>query len=107
MSKLANKNCKPHNETTILATEQIPILLKQVGDWKITNTQLQRKFKFKDYHQTMAFVNAVVWIAHQQDHHPEMLVNYNHCSIRYSSHSVGGLSENDFICAAKIDGLLE
>ena len=55
---------------------------------------------------TMAFVNAVAWIAHREDHHPDLLVSYNRCTVRFNTHSVGGLSINDFICAAKVDGLL-
>ena len=55
----------------------------------------------------MAFVNAVAWIAHQEDHHPDLEVGYNRCHVRYSTHAIGGLSANDMICAAKIDDLLE
>jgi 4a-hydroxytetrahydrobiopterin dehydratase len=54
----------------------------------------------------MAFVNAVAWISHREDHHPEMTVGYNTCGLRYSTHSIGGISENDFICAAKVDHLV-
>jgi 4a-hydroxytetrahydrobiopterin dehydratase len=63
-------------------------------------------FQFKNYYETMAFVNAVAWVAHREDHHPDLEVGYNKCTVRYSTHSVGGLSENDFICAAKVDSLL-
>jgi 4a-hydroxytetrahydrobiopterin dehydratase len=66
---------------------------------------LQREFRFKDYYQTLAFVNAVAWIAHQQDHHPELVVGYNRCLVRYTTHAVDGISINDLICAAKIDQL--
>jgi 4a-hydroxytetrahydrobiopterin dehydratase len=59
-------------------------------------------YKFKNYYQ-MAFANVVAQIAHQQDHHPDLLITYNRCTITYSTHSVGGLSLNDFICAAKIN----
>jgi 4a-hydroxytetrahydrobiopterin dehydratase len=62
-----------------------------------------KDFKFKDYHRTMAFVNAVAWIAHAEDHHPDLEVGYNHCRVRYSTHDVGGLSRNDFVCAAKVE----
>jgi 4a-hydroxytetrahydrobiopterin dehydratase len=54
----------------------------------------------------MAFVNALAFISHRENHHPDLLVGYNKCEVRYSTHDVGGLSENDFICAAKVDGLL-
>ena len=66
---------------------------------------LHKTFTLGDFHQTMAFVNAVAWIAHQQDHHPDLAVSYKHCTIRWSTHSVGGLSINDFICAARVDAL--
>ena len=67
---------------------------------------IEREFRFMDFHETMAFVNAVAWIAHRADHHPDLQVGYNRCTVRWSTHSVGGPSENDFICAAKVDALL-
>ncbi|WP_019627083.1 4a-hydroxytetrahydrobiopterin dehydratase [Thioalkalivibrio sp. ALJT] len=68
---------------------------------------IQRCFKFKNYHETMAFVNAVAWIAHTEDHHPDLAVGYNRCAVEFSTHAIGGLSDNDFICAARIDALFE
>src|SRR5690606_37807194 len=68
---------------------------------------LVRTFRFGDYHHTMAFVNALAWIAHSQDHHPGLGVHYDRCVVRFHTHDVGGLSENDFICAAKAAALLE
>jgi 4a-hydroxytetrahydrobiopterin dehydratase len=70
------------------------------------NQTLSRKFEFKNYYQTMAFANSCAWIAHQNDHHPDMTVTYRHCHLNFTTHSVNGLSINDFICAAKIDALL-
>ena len=83
-------------------------MLTQLSGWSLDaeSKNLQQDFRFKNFHQTMAFVNAVAWIAHQQDHHPDLEVGYNHCLILYTTHAIGGLSENDFICAAKIDSLL-
>ena len=78
---------------------------KLIPDWKIENGELCRGFDFKNYYQTMAFVNALAWISHAEDHHPDLTVKFNACIVRYSTHSVGGLSENDFICAAKVDEL--
>ena len=77
-------------------------------DWSIDTTgkEINRSFKFSNYYQTMAFVNAMAWVAHAEDHHPDIEVGYNRCLIRYSTHSIGGLSDNDFICSAKIDALL-
>jgi 4a-hydroxytetrahydrobiopterin dehydratase len=84
-------------------------MLTQVKGWAIDATgnepALVQAFSFADYHRTMAFVNAVAWIAHQQDHHPDMTVSYNRCTVRFNTHSVGGLSINDFICAARVDQL--
>jgi len=76
-------------------------------DWRLADggDSLKRSFGFDDFYRTMAFVNAVAWIANAEDHHPDLEVGYNYCRITFSTHSVGGLSENDFICAAKVDSL--
>jgi 4a-hydroxytetrahydrobiopterin dehydratase len=66
---------------------------------------IHRTFRFQSHYASIAFVNAVAWISHREDHHPDMAVGYNTVTVSYSTHSVGGLSENDFICAAKIDAL--
>jgi 4a-hydroxytetrahydrobiopterin dehydratase len=83
-------------------------LLPQLdGDWQADAGEgtLEREFRFKNYYQTIAFVNALAWIAHQEDHHPDLEVGYNRCRVRFSTHSIGGLSLNDFICAARLDAL--
>ncbi len=108
MSDLTGKQCVPRKGDP-LDREQAGELLNALhADWSIdaAGKQLSRDFKFKNYYQTMAFVNAMAWIAHAEDHHPDIEVGYNHCLICFSTHSIGGLSENDFICSAKIDGLL-
>jgi len=83
------------------------LLLELAPGWRIAEDggSLRRSFAFSDFHHTMAFVNAVAWIAHVEDHHPDLEVGYNYCRMAWSTHSVGGLSENDFICAAKVDAL--
>jgi 4a-hydroxytetrahydrobiopterin dehydratase len=84
-------------------------MLTQVQGWVVDEGlpggALSKTFSFPDFHRTMAFVNAVAWIAHDQDHHPDLNVTYSHCTVRWSTHSVGGISLNDFICAARVDGL--
>ena len=103
---LLNKQCQ--RETTRLDSEAAKLLTREIdADWSLSadNGSMQRSFRFKNYYQTISFVNALAWIAHQQDHHPDLEVGYNRCLVRYSTHSVGGLSENDFICAARIDAL--
>jgi 4a-hydroxytetrahydrobiopterin dehydratase len=94
--------------TAPLAPEQAAALHLQLDPaWRISEDgkSLRRAFGFEDFHRTMAFLNAVAWIANTQDHHPDFEAGYNYCRMEFSTHSVGGLSENDFICAAKIDAL--
>jgi 4a-hydroxytetrahydrobiopterin dehydratase len=76
-----------------------------VNGWAQRGHELVKTYPFKNYYETMAFVNATAWISHQEDHHPDLEVGYRQCCVRYSTHAIGGLSENDFICAAKLDAL--
>lgn len=110
MSGLAEKTCKPcEGSVTPLEADEAETMIRQLTGWELQHKAraIQQTFRFKDFYQTMAFVNAVAWVAHQEDHHPDMEVGYNRCLINYSTHAIGGLSENDFICAAKIDALLK
>jgi 4a-hydroxytetrahydrobiopterin dehydratase len=86
-----------------LSGAALEALLVQVPEWRVVDGMLARDFKFADFHRTMAFVNAVAWIAHVEDHHPDLEAGYGHCRVKYSTHDVGGLSRNDFVCAAKVD----
>lgn len=109
MTELCEKRCLPcEGGVAPLTPEQLTTLLKRIPGWKLTTgkTEIQRDFQFKNYYHTMAFVNAIAWMAHQENHHPDLEVGYNHCLVRYSTHAINGLSENDFICAAKVNGLL-
>ena len=93
-----------------LNPEQIKNLMPQLDkEWKISGNHkmLERTFNFKNYYQTMAFVNALAWIANQEGHHPDLSVHYNKCVVQWSTHAIDGLSTNDFICAAKTDKLLQ
>ena len=84
-------------------------LLAELPDWTLADdgSAIGKSFTFEDFHRTMAFVNAVAWIAHAEDHHPDFEVGYARCTLRFSTHDVGGLSRNDFVCAAKVEGLLD
>src|SRR2546428_9527642 len=84
---------------------RIDALLAEVPGWAFDGKVIAKSWSFKNYHETMAFVNAVAWVAHREDHHPDMSVGYNRCRVEFSTHSIGGISENDFICAAKIEAL--
>jgi 4a-hydroxytetrahydrobiopterin dehydratase len=88
-----------------LTPSQIKQKLSKLTGWSKRGKEIVRTFKFKDFHETMKFVNAVAKIANKENHHPDMEVGYNRCVVHYSSHDVGGLSERDFICAAKIQAL--
>jgi 4a-hydroxytetrahydrobiopterin dehydratase len=84
---------------------EIQRMLASVPGWTLENGEITRTFTFKNYYQTVSFVNAAVWIAHQEDHHPQIEFGYKTCRVRYSTHAIQGISENDFICAAKINAL--
>ncbi len=91
--------------TDKLSNASAGALLPLVPGWTLEHGKLCRSFGFRDYHQTMAFVNALAWVSHTEDHHPELLVSYQSCVVRYDTHSVHGLSINDFICAARAHAL--
>jgi len=106
---LAARKCAPcEGGIPPLTPAEAGDLLRELhGDWKLAADarSLTRSFKFKDFYRTMSFVNALAHIANLEDHHPDLEVGYGYCRIVYSTHAVGGLSQNDFICAAKIDRL--
>jgi len=105
---LAHKKCKPcEGGVQPLSQDEINILIKQLDGWVQRDQTIGKIFEFKNYYQTMAFVNAVAWVSHREDHHPDLNVSYNKCHVEYSTHAISGLSENDFICAAKVDALLK
>ena len=92
-----------------LAEAQVRELLPQVAGWELAEggKALVRTFNFKDYYRTMSFVNALAHMANREDHHPDLSVHYDRCVVRYSTHDAGGLTENDFICAARASALAE
>lgn len=105
-TSLAQANCVPrHGPEHRLDDAKVRELLSQLSGWELAEQgqALVRTFRFDDYYRTMAFVNALAFIAHSQDHHPDLGVHYDRCVVRWSTHDVGGLSENDFICAARTD----
>ena len=80
-------------------------LMKQLKGWILEDGKLVKVYAFRNYYETMAFVNATAWISHHEDHHPDLEIGYDYCRVTYTTHAIRGLSENDFICAAKIDRL--
>jgi 4a-hydroxytetrahydrobiopterin dehydratase len=109
-SDLTGRHCQPVRKgDPPLAAARIRKLLACLhADWQLDadGREISRSFSFRDYYQTIAFVNALAWVAHAEDHHPDIEAGYNRCLVRYSTHAIGGLSDNDFICAARIDALL-
>ena len=105
MSELTQKNCRP--KAPKLSVEQRRVLVLQGTKWAESSDglALTRTYEFKNFYRTMAFVNAVASVAHAEDHHPDLAVSYARVSVSYSTHDAGGLTENDFICAAKLDAL--
>ena len=101
MSKLATGQCE--EKVAKLDNDAATQLLRELQGWAIEEGVLRKTYSFKNYYHTMAFVNLIAWIANRQNHHPDLLVSYNKCRVDFSTHSVGGLSQNDFICAARID----
>lgn len=109
MGDLRARSCKPcEGGIPALTRVDAQKLLAQIPGWALNEhaSEIGRTFAFKNFHETMAFVNALAWIAHREDHHPDLEVGYSRCSVRYSTHAVKGLTENDFICAAKINALI-
>ncbi len=107
-NEMAMRTCTPvASGTPPLSGHDLEHLLHHAEGWAVEGGQLCRTFELADHYQAMALVNAVAWVSHREDHHPEMVVGYRTVTVRYRTHSIGGLSENDFICAAKVDRLVE
>ena len=108
MNDLARKKCAPcEGGVAPLTAEQVRPMLKGLDGWALEGGMIAKTYKFKNYHETMAFVNAAAWVSHREDHHPDLVVKWGECKASYVTHAIGGLSENDFICAAKLDALFE
>lgn len=101
---------RSHPMDTGLPEKDVREYLKLFDGWFLKEGKIMKTYSFKNYYETLAFVNAVAFIVHREDHHPEMVVSYNQCVVKFDTHSInegrGGISENDFICAAKIDALV-
>jgi 4a-hydroxytetrahydrobiopterin dehydratase len=105
-TKLIEQRCV-HGAPALPAPE-VQALLAQVPAWQVVGNRIERTYAFRDYHETIAFVNALAWMIHAQDHHPDLAVRYRHCQVAYTTHSAGhSLSLNDFVCAAKADAIYE
>lgn len=106
-SDLLKKTCR--HQVTGLDDMQISEHLAALDGWVLQDGRIIKTFGFKNYYETLAYVNAIAYVIHAEDHHPELVVTYNRCTVKFNTHSVnggrGGISENDFICAAKTDAV--
>jgi len=106
LKELAQQHCKPlKGKEHQLSAAKAKELLAALPGWKIGEADIHKQFKFDDFVHALAFVNALGWIAEQQNHHPDLELGWGRCLVKFSTHDVGGLSMNDFICAAKVEVL--
>jgi 4a-hydroxytetrahydrobiopterin dehydratase len=106
MSNLLHQKCQSLVGTAPMSDAVAHEHLAQISGWQLKDGSIEKTYSFKNYLETMAFVNALAWVCHTEDHHPELAVSYSRCVVRFNTHSVGGISINDFICAAKTDALV-
>ena len=106
-AELLAARCRPLEGRPAMSREQVMSQLAVLPQWQLVDGAISRTFGFADYPATIAFVNALAWMVQREDHHPDLLVGYNRCEVRFTTHSVGGVSGNDFICAAKADAIFE
>lgn len=105
-----NKNrCLPcEGISAILSSDTVNKMLSKIQGWNLDEnkgTYIYRIFQFDNFAQNMAFINVVAWIAEKEGHHPNIEVEFTFCKVKFWTHSIGGLSENDFICAEKINAI--
>lgn len=106
MTELSRKKCVPcDGSASPMTPEEADVLLEKLNGWIREGSEIKRIYTFLNYYHAMAFVNASAYVSHQEDHHPDLLVGYKTCAVTYTTHAINGLSENDFICAAKLDAL--
>jgi 4a-hydroxytetrahydrobiopterin dehydratase len=104
LAALSALNCRAGGP--LLSAAEMTQRLKALPTWEYTDNRLIKTFRFANYYETMAFVNAVAYIAHREDHHPDLSVHYNRVVASYSTHDAGGVTLNDCICAAKVEALI-
>ncbi len=104
MTNLLEQKCQ--QRAVAMSEPEVRSHLAQTNGWRDAEQAIEKTFAFKDWLETVAFVNALAWICHVENHHPDLRVSYNRCVVRFSTHSASGVSRNDFICAAKADALI-
>lgn len=107
LAELSAAHCQPRKGESALAPGRVAELTRALPGWQAAadGKSIAKTFRFKNFYETLGFVNAIGWVANRQDHHPDLKVGYNRCVVQWSTHDVGGLSLNDFICAAKVEAI--
>lgn len=103
LAELHTADCRHMSPQDAMADAAIQAQLAVLPEWRHADGALRRRYAFDDYYRTLAFVNAIAWVIHKQDHHPELTVTYNRVDVAFDTHSAQGISLNDFICAARLD----
>lgn len=103
---LGSRRCEPLNASQRMESSEVQAQCTVLPRWAERDGMLVARFEFPDWLTTLAFVNALGWIAHDQDHHPDLLISYSRCEVRWATHSAGGITVNDFICAARVEALV-
>jgi len=89
-----------------LGADELAAHLAALPGWSLEGDRIEKIFQFANYYETIAFVNALAWVSHRADHHPDLGVHYNRCVVTYSTHSAGGVTQNDVVCAAQAERLI-
>lgn len=106
---LTDRHCVPcEGGVPTLTREEAEKLLADVPGWELAedSKSIMRRFEFKGFYKCMSFINAMAWVANAENHHPDFSAGYNFCEVTFTTHAIDGLSDNDFICAAKVNALL-
>ena len=104
MKNFLEQKCQ--QDAAAVSESEVGTHLAQMSGWRLVDVAIEKTYKFEGWLETVAFTNALAWVCHTEDHHPELRVTYDHCVVRFSTHSAGGITRNDFICAAKADALV-
>jgi 4a-hydroxytetrahydrobiopterin dehydratase len=107
---LTQKSCVPcEGGVSPIERTEAEALLRNLDGWQLDDDgkMIRRRYEFRGFFRTMSFINAMAWVVNQEGHHPDFSAGYNYCEVGFTTHAIDGLSENDFICAAKIDALLD
>lgn len=108
--ELTDKKCVPcEGGVPKMIRAEAKAMLRQIPGWELDDDAktIHRRFEFKGFYKCMAFINAMAWVANSENHHPDFCAGYNYCDVTFTTHAIDGLSENDFICAAKLNALFD